>query len=110
MSNKLDKVIEAACAVVNDMSPDQRALNAETSGSFGLLVRAVEAANLAPGEPIFCLRGRDRAAPATLYVWMVKAEDLGAPPENVSQVRQKHQAFLDWQADLKNSLLVKVPT
>lgn len=48
-------------------------------------------------EPVFLLRAKDLAAPATVDYWALRAESLGASPEMVETARRLAQAMRDYQ-------------
>lgn len=110
MSDKIDRVVRAACALVESWSPEFRLASMEHVGPAADLIQAVEACHLEPTEPIFCLRGSDRAAAPTIYFWTAKAEQLGASPDTTNRVLRLHDEVVEWQSDPANSLLVKIPT
>lgn len=52
--------------------------------------------NAGSEEPIFVLRGQDKAAPATVRAWAAIADALGAPPEKVAEARAIADAMEAW--------------
>ena len=110
MSDKIDKVVRAACAWVESCSPEYRFTSLAHVGPLADLILAVEAAHLEPSEPIFCLRVADRAAAPAVYFWAARAEQLGAAPDTTNRVLKLHDDIVTWQNDPANSLAVKVPT
>lgn len=61
--------------------------------------RIQDPAGLIPAdEPVFLLRGKDLAAPATVLRWSDLAEQLGAAPTIVEAARRQAQAMIEWQA------------
>lgn len=48
-------------------------------------------------EPVFLLRGQDRAAPAVLECWATIAADLGASTEIVNRARKQAELMRQWQ-------------
>lgn len=48
-------------------------------------------------EPVFVIRGRDRAAPGALQAYAREAEACGASPELVASVRAHAEAMLEFQ-------------
>ncbi len=63
-------------------------------------------------EPVFILRAKDAAAPATLYAWAAKAEELGVSKSMVLAVRGWAHKMAEWQdqnglkpADVDGNLL-----
>ena len=109
MSDKIDRVVtgrmRAGGVVVAGVPP-----GVDGTWPAADLIQAVEACHLEPTEPIFCLRGSDRAAAPTIYFWTAKAEQLGASPDTTNRVLRLHDEVVEWQSDPANSLAVKVPT
>jgi hypothetical protein len=101
MSNKLDKIVEAAVELV---------ASSEDTEAYEKLVDAVNDAALLPGEPIFCVRGKDLVGPPTVSFWCYKAQEVGALPATLAEGQEKRQQFEDWQNDPANIRHVKVPT
>lgn len=52
---------------------------------------------LAPDEPVFVLRAKDRFMPDILSIYALMCEDGGSPEEHVDAVRQHRLAALEWQ-------------
>jgi len=77
-------------------------------GALEELLLSVKTLNLMPGEPIFCMRGKDLAAPAAVLRWIYKAEEIGTLDTTLNEAREKHNSFTRWQNE--NFQLVKVPT
>lgn len=50
-------------------------------------------------EPVFLVRGQDKAAPATLRAWAEEAGRLGANIDIIALVRQHVDAMEAWQRD-----------
>jgi len=122
MSDKLDKVILAAVELAEVCPPEMATAfggaPSELTGTFRekaevirrlrLLFDAVAALALLPGEPIFCMRGKDRAAPAAVLRWRTEAEAIGAVDSTLNEARAKYNHFVAWQD--ANFQHVKVPT
>jgi hypothetical protein len=111
VSAKLDHVIFEAirlCEFSRAAGKGSRQRQQRFWSQFKILRGVVANANLLPGEPIFCLRGKDRVAPDTVRFWRAKAQEAGALPETTGEAGAKYDAFLDWQQ--KNVRQVKVPT
>ena len=47
-------------------------------------------------EPVFIVRGQDKAAKATLLAWASEAARLGASPEMVARVREWAEVMEAW--------------
>lgn len=56
-------------------------------------------------EPVFILRGQDRAAPAAVRAWAAKAEELGADHAIVDLARRQAYDMEEWQ----ERIAVKTP-
>ena len=70
--------------------------------------RIQDPAGLIPDdEPVFLIRGRDRAAPYAVRAYAHFAEQAGASGEFCDQARQAAKMIEDWQE--ANPLRVKVP-
>ena len=123
MSDKLDKVILAAVQLAEVCPPEitqtidgsETILLSADSGHVLEIIRrfralrdAVNAVALLPGEPIFCMRGKDRSAPAAVLRWRTEAEAIGAVESTLNEAREKYNSFIDWQD--ANFRHVKVPT
>lgn len=54
-------------------------------------------ADIAADEPVFVIRGRDRAAPATLRAYAREALAAGAEPELVASVTAHAEAMEEYQ-------------
>ena len=50
-------------------------------------------------EPVFLIRGQDKAGPAVLLYWAVVAERLGANSEICDMVREHAEEMRLWQRD-----------
>lgn len=50
-------------------------------------------------EPVFVIRGQDRAAPDTLRAYALKAASLGASDELVNAVRHHAMEMEKWQME-----------
>jgi hypothetical protein len=60
--------------------------------------RIHDSAGLIPAdEPVFFIRGQDRAAIPAAEAWCVEAERLGADPAVVAAVRKHIEKVRDWQ-------------
>ena len=127
MSDKLDQVILAAVELVKYFESGEVVISrkrmekrrqkergltyyesAAAMASMKRLVMAVEQLALLPGEPIFCMRGKDLDAPMAIQRWLVEAERSGAGVETLAKAGVRYQSFLDWQNE--NFRHVKVPT
>jgi len=119
VSAKCDKIIEAAVAWAeaqcnlmsiadDDFDPEniKKATDAVDAADKSLM-EAVDAANLLPGEPIFVLRGKDRAAPHGINGWRYEAFRLGALPANLKDADARYAETLAWQN--ANPDKVKIP-
>lgn len=61
--------------------------------------RIQDPAGLIPeNEPVFLLRGQDRAAPSAVRHWAEVAEAAGAAPEIVEDARKQAKVMEIWQA------------
>lgn len=49
-----------------------------------------------PDEPMFVLLGRDKHAPALVWLWAILREFDGEKPEKVAEARQCVQAMIEW--------------
>ena len=58
-------------------------------------------------EPVFILRGRDRAAPGTIRAWAERAKRMGCPTAKWQEAMDCAMAFEEWGRF--NEGLVKVP-
>ena len=58
-------------------------------------------------EPVFILRGQDKAAAKTVYAWGVFAEREGAPPEMTRYASKKSREIEEWQE--ANPKMTKIP-
>ena len=58
-------------------------------------------------EPVFILRGRDRAAPGTIRAWAERAKRMGCPTPKWQEAMDCAMAFEEWGRF--NEGLVKVP-
>jgi hypothetical protein len=105
MSDKVDKIVRLAVKLIDTAGGTD-----ESNLALTKLAEAVHEANLLPGEPIFCLRGKDSVAGSILNYWWIKAEEHGASKETVKRVQDLAKAFWVWQQDPKNAQHVKVPT
>lgn len=52
---------------------------------------------LAPDEPVFVLRAKDRYMPDMLLIYAQMCEDGGSPEEHVDAARQHRLAAIEWQ-------------
>lgn len=60
--------------------------------------RIVDLAGLIPDdEPVFLIRGQDRAAVSAAQAWCKAAADLGAEPAIIRLVEAHIQRVRDWQ-------------
>jgi hypothetical protein len=50
-------------------------------------------------EPVFLVRGQDKAAPGTLRAWAGAAGAIGADSKIIALVLQHANAMEDWQRD-----------
>lgn len=105
MSSKVDEIVYAAVAVLEDMTPDQRE-NIKTGNhgydKLGALIKAVEASGLKPGDEVFTLLRRDAAAPDTIRFWAAKAESLARGMSNSPKcdaARTVAERWRMWQLD-----------
>jgi hypothetical protein len=48
-------------------------------------------------EPVFLIRGQDRAAPAAMRAWIDEAAAQGASADIIDRVEGHLQAVIDWQ-------------
>lgn len=62
---------------------------------------------LPPDEPVFVLRGQDRATPNTIRRWAIEAEAIGADRETVAEAEHVAGLIEAWQQ--ANPDRVKVP-
>ena len=95
MSDKLDRVIKTAVAFVEGLSPEER----EELRGATMLIEAVETAHLGPDEPVFTLRGQDRAAARAIEAWAIFASQEHAAEGVSERARLAAKNFLDWQED-----------
>lgn len=58
-------------------------------------------------EPLFLLRGQDKAAPGTITGYLMCANAAGASIEHASAARKAGRAMAEWQAEHPDR--VKVP-
>lgn len=101
---KIDQIVLKAVALVNSLSPEERAAARLELLS---LVRAVECAHLGEHEEVWCLREQDAAAPSTIEAWSIFANRMHVDPEKSDAARRTAARWREWQqADL---LRVKVP-
>jgi hypothetical protein len=56
-------------------------------------------ANAEPDEPMFVLLGRDKHAPALVWLWAALRELDGEKPEKVAEARDCCQAMMAWIAE-----------
>lgn len=54
-------------------------------------------ANAEPDEPMFVLLGRDKHAPALVYLWAMLREFDQEPPDKVAEARDCVEAMIQWQ-------------
>ena len=67
--------------------------------------RIQDPAGLIPeDEPVFLIRGQDRAGPAALLAYAAVAEGLGSSPELVASVRRQARIMADYQASVQSKL------
>jgi len=55
-------------------------------------------------EPVFLIRGQDRAAPGTVEAWAMLAELMGASPVIVKAARKQAWLMRDYQSSVKNKI------
>ena len=60
------------------------------------------------GEPVFLIRGQDKAGPMTVQVWATLAEAFGADRNIVATARRQAKQMLRWQLD-KGSKVPDLP-
>lgn len=58
-------------------------------------------------EPVFILRGRDKAAAKTIYAWGIFAEREGAQPEMTCYASRKSREIETWQE--AHPKMIKIP-
>ena len=118
MSEKVDQIIYAAVQIVENMTPEERAIYANgfkpgvgtADPLFSALVRGVETSGLHPGDEVFTLLRRDPAAPDTIRFWAMKAASLARGVSNAPKcdaARRLAESWAEWQRD--NLTKVKVP-
>lgn len=67
--------------------------------------RIQDPANIIPeDEPVFLLRGKDRAAPGTVEAWANLAEAAGAEPAIVERARQHARLMREYQGACENKI------
>jgi len=107
MGKSVDNIVYAAIALVDAGTPEERASTVTLAPQLGALIRAVEAANLAEGEQVFCLREQDLAAPPTIDSYVIHAERLHAPGEHLEACRR---IAAQWREDQQSGKIkAKVP-
>ncbi len=58
-------------------------------------------------EPLFLLRGQDKAAPGTIACYLPESRDAGASEEHIAAAHEAYKVMETWQA--ANRDRVKVP-
>lgn len=60
--------------------------------------RIQDPAGLIPAdEPVFLIRGQDRAAPAAIAAWVEEAKAQGAAPDIIEAAERQIGAVVEWQ-------------
>jgi hypothetical protein len=54
-------------------------------------------AKVAPDEPIFVLRAKDKLAPMMVALWIRLAQEHGCPMPKLENAARLKQAMRDWQ-------------
>lgn len=60
-------------------------------------------------EPVFLIRGKDKAGPETLRFWAAKANSLGASPEIVMAAERQADEMERYQRETGNSQVPDLP-
>src|ERR1700689_1749851 len=60
-------------------------------------------ANAEPDEPMFVLLGRDKHAPALVWLWCALRTLDGEDPEKVKEARDTCIAMMQWHKDTKGT-------
>jgi hypothetical protein len=74
---------------------------------FALIHAYLDMAEPSPGEPVFRLRGQDKAAVYAIDSWLEQASQLGASHQKLADAADHRLDFVRWQA--ANPDKVKVP-
>lgn len=55
-------------------------------------------------EPVFLLRGKDLAAPATIEAWCIEAKKLGAKDDIIELAKVHAEKMREWQRNVESQI------